>query len=86
MKPAGAIAVELAFEPGLSPDRRTARTVAALCAAHPGPAPVFVRWSDGNGVTARLRAQRLRVALDDALLEELRRVLGPDRVHLVRAR
>ncbi len=86
LKPAGAIAVELDFEPGLSPDRRTARTVAALCAAHPGPAPVFVRWSDGNGVTARLRAQRLRVALDDALLEELRRVLGPDRVHLVRAR
>jgi DNA polymerase-3 subunit alpha len=86
LKPTGAIGLELAWEPGRGPDRQAARTVAALCAAHPGPAPVFVRWSDGNGLTARLRAQRLRVALDDTLLDELRRILGPDQVRLVRAR
>jgi hypothetical protein len=57
-----------------------------LCAAHPGAAPVLVQWSDGNGLTARLRAQRLRVELDEGLLEGLRQVLGPDRVRLVRAR
>ena len=58
----------------------------ALCAAHPGAAPVFIEWGDGNGATARLRARRLRVALDEPLLEGLRRVLGPERVRLVRAR
>ena len=45
-----------------------------------------MQWSDGNGLTARLRAQRLRVALEDSLLDGLRQILGPDRVRLVRAR
>ncbi len=86
LKPGGAVAVELTWEPGKGPDQQAARAIAALCAAHPGPAPVLVQWSDGNGLTARLRAQRLRVDLDEALLEGLRQVLGPDRVRLVRAR
>ena len=64
----------------------TARALATLCAAHPGPAPVFVQWSDGNGVTTRLRAQRLQVELTEALLEGLRGVLGPEQVRLVRAK
>ncbi len=86
LKPGGAVGVELTWEPGKGPDQQAARAIAALCAAHPGPAPVLVQWSDGNGLTARLRAQRLRVELDQALLEGLRRVLGPDRVRLVRAK
>jgi DNA polymerase-3 subunit alpha len=86
LKPSGAVGVELTWEPGQGPDQQSARAVAALCAAHPGAAPVLVQWSDGNGLTARLRAQRLRVELDEGLLEGLRQVLGPDRVRLVRAR
>jgi DNA polymerase-3 subunit alpha len=86
LKPSGAVGVELSWAPGEGPDLQAARAVAALCAAHPGPAPVLVQWSDGNGLTARLRAQRLRVELDEGLLEGLRQVLGPDRVRLVRAR
>jgi DNA polymerase-3 subunit alpha len=86
LKPSGAVGVELSWEPGHGPDQQAARAIAALCAAHPGPAPVLVQWSDGNGLTARLRAQRLRVELDEGLLEGLRRVLGQDRVRLVRAR
>jgi DNA polymerase-3 subunit alpha len=86
LKAAGAIGLELTWQAGQGPAGETARALAALCAAHPGPAPVFVRWSDGNGVTARLRSQRLRVELDEPLLEGLRQLLGPDRVHLVRAK
>ena len=86
LKAGGAVAVELAWEPGQGPSRETARALATLCAAHPGPAPVFVQWSDGNGVTTRLRAQRLQVELTEALLEGLRGVLGPEQVRLVRAK
>ena len=86
LKPGGAIGLEVAWQAGQGPAHDTTRAVAALCAAHPGPAPVFVRWSDGNGMTARLRAQRLRVDLDEPLLEDLRQLVGPDRVQLVRAK
>jgi DNA polymerase-3 subunit alpha len=86
LKSGGAVGVELAWQPGAGPDREATRAVAALCAAHPGPAPVLIEWSDGNGVTARLRAQRLRVDLDEGLLDGLRRVLGPERVRLVRTK
>jgi DNA polymerase-3 subunit alpha len=86
LKPGGAVAVELAWEPGQGPSPETARAVAALCAAHPGPAPVFVQWSDGNGLTAHLRARRLQVELSEALLAGLKGVLGPDQVRLVRAK
>jgi DNA polymerase-3 subunit alpha len=86
LKAGGAVAVELAWQPGRGPNRETARALAALCAAHPGPAPVFVQWSDGNGVTARLRARRLQVELTETLLDGLRGVLGPEQVRLVRAK
>jgi hypothetical protein len=62
------------------------RAAAALCAAHPGPAPVFVAWSDGNGSQARLRARRLRVELNENLLHALRDLLGSERVRLTKAR
>jgi hypothetical protein len=46
----------------------------------------LVQWSDGNGVTARLRARRLQVELTETLLDGLRGVLGPEQVRLVRAK
>jgi hypothetical protein len=70
--------------------------VAALCAAHPGPAPVLVEWMEGEGngasvhpglapgVSARLRSRTLRVEVADDLLAALRELVGPDNVHLVR--
>ena len=42
-----------------------------------------VRWRDGNG-GARLRSRSLRLPASHAALTELRALLGPDRVHLVR--
>jgi hypothetical protein len=82
----GQVGLELGLRLGDGPDRDAARAVAALCAAHPGPAPVFVAWSDGNGSSARLRARRLRVDLTEELLDALRKLLGSERVRLTRAR
>jgi hypothetical protein len=80
----GAVAVTLSWSPDRPPDPATARAVAALCAAHPGAAPVVVEWEgrDGNGTTARLRSRSLRVDAADDLLAALRELLGAEHVHL----
>ena len=88
LKPSGAIGVALRWTAGARPDPETARAVAALCAAHPGPTPVLVEWTAGEGngerATARLRSRSLRVDAADDLLAALRDLLGADQVHLVR--
>jgi len=97
LKTAGAIAVALRWSPHAPPPPGAGRAVAALCAAHPGPAPVLVEWEEGDhnghgdhpglapGVSAtRLRSRSLRVEVNDDLLAALRGLLGPDHVHLVR--
>ncbi|MGH7645194.1 MAG: DNA polymerase III subunit alpha [Gemmatimonadales bacterium] len=88
LKPSGAIGVALRWTPS---EPGAARAVAALCAAHPGPAPLLVEWDeagDGNGgaaETVRLRSRAFRVDAADDLLTALRGVLGSDRVRFVRA-
>jgi len=94
LKASGAIGVALRWSPLAPPPPDASRAVAALCAAHPGPAPVLVEWSDadaradtGSGDdagTARLRSRSLRVEVADDLLAALRDLVGPDHVHLVR--
>jgi hypothetical protein len=58
--------------------------VRAVADAHPGSAPLELRWSDGNGTRARLRSRTLTLAADGAALNDLRRLLGDERVRLVR--
>jgi len=89
LKASGAIGVALRWSPDAPVD--ATRAVAALCAAHPGPAPVLLEWSDEDGArpltpgeVARLRSRSLRVDAADDLLAALRELVGPDRVHLVR--
>lgn len=86
LRESGAMGVALEWSAGGGPDSQAARALKALCTAHPGPAPVFVEWSDGNGVTAHLRARRTQVALDDEFLNALRELVGSERVRLVKAR
>src|SRR5207245_6843541 len=43
LRASGAICIALRWSPGAPPPDAT-RAVAALCAAHPGPAPVQVEW------------------------------------------
>ncbi|HKW41061.1 MAG TPA: DNA polymerase III subunit alpha [Gemmatimonadales bacterium] len=99
LKASGAIGVALRWSPVAPPALDATRAIAALCAAHPGPAPVLVEWNelDGNGEAypgvapgggphpARLRSRSLRVAVDDDLVVALRALLGSDNVHLVKA-
>ena len=77
-----AISVELPMDAKLSADVMT--DVRELLEHHPGSAPLELRWTDGNGTTARLRSRSLRVAVTTAALSDLRALLGGDRVRLVR--
>jgi DNA polymerase-3 subunit alpha len=75
LAPAGAGDV---VSPGVFADVRT------VLESHPGAAPVEVRWSDAKGGTVRLRSRTLRVAASGPALGELRSLLGPNRVRLIR--
>lgn len=86
LKATGSIGVELHWQAGSGPSENTARAVAALCASHPGPAPLFVVWSDGNGSPARMRARQLRVELNEEFLTALRELVGSDCIRLVKAK
>ncbi|MGE5802285.1 MAG: DNA polymerase III subunit alpha [Gemmatimonadota bacterium] len=93
LKPSGAIGVALrwggaAGAASQPPSPETARAIAALCAAHPGPTPVLLEWTGANGSgheTVRLRSRAFRVDAADDLLAALRDLLGADGVSLVKA-
>ena len=90
LKPSGAIGVALRWTTARRPEPETARAIAALCAAHPGPTPVFLEWSGTNGSgseAVRLRSRSFRVDAADDLLAALRDLVGggADGVRLVRS-
>jgi DNA polymerase-3 subunit alpha len=90
LKPSGAIGLALRWTASRRPDPETARAIAALCAAHPGPAPVFIEWTGANGggagdETVRLRSRQFKVDADEELIAALRGIVGADGVVLVRA-
>jgi hypothetical protein len=64
------------------------RDVRAVIEAHStsqSSAPSLeVQWSDGNGGRARLRSRSLKLAATQSALNELRALLGSERVRLVR--
>ena len=87
----GVLGVELRLVEPPADEDWLRQATAALRAA-PGPAPVFVEWlkSPGNGsvetaACARLRSRAITVAPDEALLRQLRALLGEDQVRLVRS-
>ena len=85
LKESGAVALSLRWALPSAPPPDTLRAAAALCTTHPGPTPLYIEWSDGNGEAVRLRSRRLRVAADDDLVRALRDLLGTDSVHYVKA-
>jgi DNA polymerase-3 subunit alpha len=85
LRESGTIGVEVVWNQETQGNQDMARGVAALCASYPGPAPVFVEWSDGNGTTTRLRSRSVRVQLRDEFLDALRELVGGDHVRLVKA-
>jgi len=85
LKPSGAVALSLRWRAPSAPRPEALQAAAALCSAHPGPTPLYIEWSDGNGEAVRLRSRRVRVAAEEDLVRALRDLLGADSVHYVKA-
>ena len=84
LKRSGAVGIVLRWSAAGAPGAELLRSAAAVCAGHPGPAPVYIEWSDGNGEAVRLRARRLRVEAGEDVVHALRALLGADRVRYVK--
>ena len=85
LRASGAVGVTVRWRAPEAPQPEVVRKAAALLAAHPGPAPVYIEWSDGNGESLRLRSRRLRVAPNEELVHALRDLFGVEAVHIVKA-
>ncbi|MEP7226669.1 MAG: DNA polymerase III subunit alpha [Gemmatimonadales bacterium] len=85
LKASGAVALSLRWRSPSAPQPSALQAVAALCSAHPGPTPLYIEWTDGNGEAVRLRSRRVRVAAEDDLVRALRDLLGSESVHYVKA-
>ncbi|HEX7052259.1 MAG TPA: DNA polymerase III subunit alpha [Longimicrobiales bacterium] len=98
LRSGGHLALELLLGPnGATTDVVSAATAALR--AHSGAVPLYVRWCPdapadggngaGNGAKDgnrwRFRSRTLSVSPGDGLLDELRRLLGADRVRLIKA-
>jgi DNA polymerase-3 subunit alpha len=81
----GAVAVAIRWTPPTRPAATDLGAIAALCGEHPGPAPVYIEWSDGNGESAKLRSRSIKVSPNEELIHSLRTLLGPETVRLVKA-
>ena len=85
LKTSGAVALSLRWGAPSAPRPEVLQQAAAICSAHPGPTPLYIEWSDGNGEAVRLRSRRVRVAAEEDLVRALRDLLGADSVHYVKA-
>ena len=85
LKASGAVGIAIRWRAPAAPAPEAIQAAAALCAAHPGPAPVYIEWSDGNGEALRLRSRRLRIDPQDEVVRDLRTRLGAESVLYVRA-
>jgi DNA polymerase-3 subunit alpha len=85
LKASGAVALSFRWRSPAAPEPDALRAAAALCSAHPGPTPLYIEWSDGNGEAVRLRSRRVRVAAEEDLVRALRDLLGADSVHYIKA-
>ncbi|MDQ6738488.1 MAG: DNA polymerase III subunit alpha, partial [Gemmatimonadota bacterium] len=79
----GQVAVAIQLGSGAAIDPGVMRDVHDVVHAHPGTAPLEIRWSDGSGVPARWRSRTLRLSADGIALKELRSLLGDERVSVV---
>jgi hypothetical protein len=60
------------------------KDIRAVADAHPGSAPLELRWRGKDGTPARLRSASLKLSTAGPALLELRALVGPERVRLVR--
>jgi DNA polymerase-3 subunit alpha len=86
LRESGAVGLEVVWRNGMTDGDEVARGMAALCSSHPGRAPVFVSWIDGDGAETRLRARKIAVDLSEPFLNAVRELVGENRIRLVNAR
>jgi DNA polymerase III subunit alpha len=79
----GQVAVAIDLAPGMPLDPAVMRDVQEVVHAHPGTAPLELRWSDGNGAAARWRSRSLKLSADGVALKELRSLLGDECVSVI---
>lgn len=79
----GQVAVALSLELGSLQSTTMVEDLRSIVQSFPGTAPLEVRWNDGNGTVARFRSRTLTMDADAAGLNELRALLGEDRVTVV---
>jgi DNA polymerase-3 subunit alpha len=84
LRATGQLTVAIDLLPGAGAASGVMRDVRAIVDAHPGSAPVEVRWNDGTGLRERFRSRSLTVAVNPAALSELRSLLGEGAVKLQR--
>ena len=84
MRATGNVAVSIELTAGAAISAEVMHDVREMVAVHAGSAPLEMRWSDGKGTSARLRSRSLRIAVTNTALNDLRALLGNDRVRLVR--
>lgn len=85
LRTSGSVAVTLRWTGPNGVSAEAIRSAAALCAAHPGPAPVYIEWTGPDGGVVRLRSRRHRIEPQEEVVTALRGLLGPDGVLFVKA-
>ncbi|MCC7194958.1 MAG: DNA polymerase III subunit alpha [Gemmatimonadaceae bacterium] len=85
LRATGQIAVAIDLAPDSSVTESVLADVRAVVEAHPGAAPIEVRWRGRDGARARLRSASLTVSPASNALVELRALLGAECVQLVRS-
>jgi hypothetical protein len=80
-----AIALKLRADSALPADifKDIRAVIASHATTHESAPPLEVRWLDGAGKPARLRSRSLRIPTSQALLNDLRALLGTEGVSLV---
>ncbi|NOT10051.1 MAG: DNA polymerase III subunit alpha [Gemmatimonadales bacterium] len=84
LRSSGAVGLALRWSAAGAPSPDLLKRAAVLCMGHPGPAPVYIEWSDSVGEAVRLRARRLRVDPGEEVVHALRDLLGADAVRFVK--
>jgi DNA polymerase-3 subunit alpha len=77
------VAIDLAADQGIATG--VLADIRAVVEAHPGSAPLEVRWRGLDGQKARMRSATLKVSPASNALLELRALLGKESVQLVRS-
>ena len=80
----GQFAVSLDLDSELGLPAGVMQDIRAVAVAHPGSAPLELRWRGPDGSPARLRSSSLKLSTTGSALLELRSLLGAERVRLVR--